>query len=115
MRSLLRTWRRVLSRHASAVSNAVAEPRSGSRFAPVIQTHQISTFSAAAETSHLQRAVAAATPPDAIEASVPLPFASAAPANPSSSSSSFDVGQVADRVYHMLVDRLAGERSRRGM
>jgi hypothetical protein len=104
----------VLSRHASAVSNAVAQPRSGSRFAPVIQTHQMSTFSAAAETAHLQRAVAAATPPDAIEASVPLPFASSGPANPSSSSS-FDVGQVADRVYHMLVDRLASEKARRGM
>ena len=105
----------LLSPRSSAAPNVVEQSRLGSRFAPVIQTNQMAAFPAAGESAHLQRAVAAARPPDAIEASVPLPFASASGRQTAEPTSGADVGQIADRVYHMLVDRLASERARRGM
>lgn len=75
---------------------------------------QRSVNSTTVDRTHLRRAPAP-TPeqPDAYEATVAMPSASATPvADPSST---LNIDQIADRVYHLLTDRLASERSRRGM
>lgn len=120
---------RVQEVHRSAGSNAASsisvqravapgssmQARSAPNSSSAMRAHQISAFPVGAGMTHMQRATAAATPPDAIEGSVPLPFASASAGQNAESAPAMDVGQIADRVYHMLVDRLASERSRRGM
>ena len=67
-----------------------------------------------ADRAHLRRmSTTVPAPTDTVEAVVPLAPASAV--REQGSSQTVDVTQLADRIYHMLVDRLSGERSRRGL
>jgi len=85
-----------------SVSHAAVLPSQRSVTAPTV------------DRTHLRRTPAPAMErQDAYESSVPMPSASSVP--PEDSSSTLNIDQLADRVYHLLTDRLASERSRRGM
>jgi len=102
-----------ISAQRAVAPGSFVQARSASNSSSVIQAHQISALPVAAERAHMQRAMAAAAPPDAIEGSVPLPFAAASA--PENSANGPDIVELADRVYQRLLIRLASERSLRGM
>jgi hypothetical protein len=79
---------------------------------------QRSPATAASGSYFLARQSDGSPAPSAIPAAVPLPTASSSTyqaGNASQSSKNVDVGQLANRVYDLLVRRLASERQRRGL
>jgi hypothetical protein len=131
-----------LSHHAASVPNLVHRSSTGSGeagvdslrppamglFRSVSLTHraaqatdglQRSPWSGASMSHVLSRQSSGAPPtPSAIPATVPLPTASSSTyqaGNASQTSKSVDIGQLANRVYDLLVRRLASERQRRGL
>ncbi len=96
------------------VTTALLQRQSVSPYNAIVPSHRTGTVAVTSDRTHLRRAPATASEEaDVYEASLPIPSASAARA--ADSASTLDVSQLADRVYHLLVNRLASERSRRGM
>jgi hypothetical protein len=112
--------------HRLSTSATLASPQAGTGTSTsLLQRRPVAPYAAilapqrsfnstTVDRTHLRRAPAPGPEqPDAYEATVAMPSASATPvAEPSST---LNIDQLADRVYHLLTDRLASERSRRGM
>lgn len=97
----------------SRTTEKLSQTRADSSQNLMVQRRQFSALSAPAGTTQVQRVQTSSAQAEAFETSVPLPLATATAAE--DSASALDVGQLADRVYHMLLSRLSGERSLRGM
>jgi hypothetical protein len=88
------------------------------RAAPIMDGLQRSPASAAIGSHFLARQSDGSAAPSTVTAAVPLPSASSATYQAWKASQSFknvDVSQLANRVYDLLVRRLASERQRRGL
>ncbi len=88
------------------------------RTAQVAERLQQSSWSAASGSHFLARQSDPSPAPSAVPAAVPMPTASSSTYQGGKASQNLknvDVGQLANRVYDLLVRRLASERQRRGL